>query len=488
MKKKYIAKLLTLAIMLSTLTTVASCGNEMKTPNDVDSTNTNDTGDSSDTTAAEDDNAPEIKDFGGADFNILLWNLSKLAYTEENGDVINDATYRRNAKVQELYNVNFKYDVRDIQHPANYGDWLGILTSSIMADDDAYQLAGGYAYRLASDSLNGNFQNLNDNPNIDFSQPWWPSNLLEVANLGGNMTIAFGNMDSEFYNVNYAVYFNKKLAEEYSITDLYDSVYDGSWTVDKLFKYAQDGARDLNGDQVIDDNDRYGWISEWNMAIDAFITAGDIKITEYDSDHNPKLVGLTERYVDLQQKLSSFIYNSGAVSYKTESDQIDLFMNGQGLFLGTKLGNAHTMREMNDDFGILPYPKYDEAQEDYYTYNACGNSTGYIIPITADGDMAGAILEALAYYGWRDIRPEYIERALKGKSARDDESAAMLDMIFDNIAFEFTNVYAYAFGDEKSPTLYMRLATKQKKELSSMWAANEKSNNETMERLINSLK
>ena len=41
------------------------------------------------------------------------------------------------------------------------------------------------------------------------------------------------------------------------------------------------------------------------------------------------------------------------------------FMNGQGLFLTESIGEAHIMREMRDDFGILPYPKYDEAQESY---------------------------------------------------------------------------------------------------------------------------
>ena len=55
---------------------------------------------------------------------------------------INDAVYERNAKVQELFDVKFSYDSRS-GAGNTYAAWLNTLNSSILAGDNAYQLAGG---------------------------------------------------------------------------------------------------------------------------------------------------------------------------------------------------------------------------------------------------------------------------------------------------------------------------------------------------------
>lgn len=39
--------------------------------------------------------------------------VTQIAVTEETGDIINDAVFRRNSVAQEMYNVNFVYDVRE---------------------------------------------------------------------------------------------------------------------------------------------------------------------------------------------------------------------------------------------------------------------------------------------------------------------------------------------------------------------------------------
>ena len=147
------------------------------------------------------------------------------------------------------------------------------------------------------------------------------------------------------------------------------------------------------------------------------------------------------------------------------------FMNGQGLFLTESIGKAHIMREMRDDFGILPYPKYDEAQESYQTYICDGNTTGFSIPITADAEKSGMILNALNALGMSDVRPEYYDRALKGKAARDNDSVAMLDIIFNSISDDFTQFYAYCFGDQESPWMMMHGSILNEKNLASLWTS-----------------
>ena len=303
------------------------------------------------------------------------------------------------------------------------------------------------------------------------------------------MTAVMGNIDPLYYDVTYAIFFNKQLAEENQLGDLYALVKDGKWTLDKLIEYSTAGHRDLNGDSKLDDEDLYGYITDWNMCIDAFIQACEIKTTEVGTDGMPKVTGLSERYIDVQDKLKTFIKGSGAVRFNTDSDDdVKLFAGGHGLFYSTRFQKIPTLRAMDEDFGILPYPKWDEAQEDYVTYNNIGNATTFVVPITADETLTGCVLEALAYYGYKDIQPEYYERALKGKGTRDSESEEMLDIIFDNIKYEFTQVYSFSFGDQKAPVMCMRMSLKEDKDLASLWASSEGLFKETMDKLVDTLK
>ena len=146
------------------------------------------------------------------------------------------------------------------------------------------------------------------------------------------------------------------------------------------------------------------------------------------------------------------------------------------------------LRDMESDFGIIPTPKYDAAQESYVTYNALGNSTGFVIPITADSEISAVISDQLAYEGWRDIVPVYYDIALKSKYGRDERSADMLDLIMSNIRCEFTQVYSYAFGDQEAPSMMLRQVIKKKStDIASMYAERQTKWNNTLESLINTL-
>ena len=486
MKKTRTISLLLSALMLAG--NLFACGD---TQSDVttDSTNAPDITDPDSSTGAPDEYVKPDKKFDGQNVNFLLWTeVCHFAAEEESGDTINDAVYARNIKVQDMFGVTFTYDSRK-GAGAEYGSWLNTLNSSILAGDNAYQLAGGYGYRLTSDALNDSFRNLQANPYIDFSKPWWPANIIDAANIGGRTNVCFGNLDPSYYDTTYAMFFNKQIAEDIGAGDLYGMVDDGTWTIDKMFSLAINGSRDLDGDTKIKDGDIYGYITDKWMCYDAFIHSCDIKITERDKNGTPVLIGLTERYIDAEKKISEFMNGSGVVRTKGDTNgDLVTFGNGEAFFYPSALGGAHSLRDMSDDFGILPYPKYNEEQERYITYNAIGNSTAFVAPVTADEALAGCIIEALAYYGWKDILPEYYERALKGKATRDSDSEAMLDIIFNNIEYDFTEMYSFNFGDQKAPSMMMRMAVGENKDISSLWAKNETLYKETMESLIETLK
>ena len=481
----------TISLILATLMlagSLSACGD---TQSDVttDSTDTQSGADTDTTTGNAGEYVKPDKKFDGQNVNFLLWTeVCHFDAAEESGDTINDAVYKRNTKVQELFGVTFTYDSRN-GAGGNYSSWLNTLNSSILAGDNTYQIAGGYGYNLTNDALNDSFQNLQTNPYIDFSKPWWPSNIIDAASIGGRTNVCFGNIDPSYYDTTYAMFFNKRIAEDIGAGDLYGMVDDGTWTIDKMFSLAITGSRDIDGDTKIKDGDIYGYITDKWMCYDAFVHACDIKISERDSSGTPVLLGLTERYIDAEKKISEFMNGSGIVRTKGDlNGDILTFGNGEAFFYPSSLGSAQSLRDMSDDFGILPYPKYNEAQERYITYNAIGNSTAFVAPITSDEALVGCVIEALAYYGWKDILPEYYERALKGKATRDSDSEAMLDIIFNNIEYEFTEIYSRNFGDQKAPSMMMRVAVGENKDISSLWAKNENLYKETMASLVEALK
>ncbi len=234
--------------------------------------------------------------------------------------------------------------------------------------------------------------------------------------------------------------------------------------------------------------DQFGASFNANMATDSFLVAFDVRTCGHDKDGMPYLLGLTDHYVEVQEAMIDYMMKTDATNYTKTSDG-PVFMEGRALFEGSYFLRARQYREMDSDFGIIPYPKWNEAQDAYHTYNACHNITSWSIPVTADGETSACILEALDYYGWRDIMPVYLEKTLKGKTVRDSESAAMLDLIFSTISYDFTQIYSYCFGDQKAPTMLLRMTLKNGGTgIASAWAADEAMYKSTMEKLLETLK
>ncbi|MBQ5354976.1 MAG: hypothetical protein IIU08_03805, partial [Clostridia bacterium] len=113
------------------------------------------------------------------------------------------------------------------------------------------------------------------------------------------------------------------------------------------------------------------------------------------------------------------------------------------------------LRDMEVDFGILPYPKYDEDQSRYYT-TILRRYTVSAVPATAkSADNAALILEALSEEGNRSIIPKYYEIALKGKYVRDESSSQVLDLVKDSLYLEFVDMYYNDLGFSDSFAAYV---------------------------------
>lgn len=159
----------------------------------------------------------------------------------------------------------------------------------------------------------------------------------------------------------------------------------------------------------------------------------------YDSERN---VEVFDMLVQLAHQ------NEDVVYYGQDSIQVpeSAFGNGNSLFATISFAKTSTMRDLKFDWGVIPYPKYDESQEKYHTRASSGMEV-FQIPVTSSGrEDVGAVLEALSSEGYKSLTPAYYETALKVKYTNGDKTSEMLDLIKDSASIEFALVFASAIG------------------------------------------
>jgi len=142
------------------------------------------------------------------------------------------------------------------------------------------------------------------------------------------------------------------------------------------------------------------------------------RVVEKDENDFPVIVLGSERNAAIVQAGYDWFVGGGVpVTTYTGNDDYSqepahmAFMQDRVYFLGTNLKNLRVLRNMNSEYGILPYPKFDEAQENYIS-NVEGAATMLVLPLTADGDFVGTIVEALARESYLNVIPAYYETTL----------------------------------------------------------------------------
>ena len=115
------------------------------------------------------------------------------------------------------------------------------------------------------------------------------------------------------------------------------------------------------------------------------------------------------------------------------------FKSGRAVFAEHFTESAFaTLRDMEDDYLMLPVPKLDAAQDGYRCMvNSYVNCFVGVLSNCSDQAVVGAVLESMAYAGYHDIRPVAYEEVLKGQLARDPLATTMVDLIFDTAYIDY---------------------------------------------------
>ena len=206
---------------------------------------------------------------------------------------------------------------------------------------------------------------------------------------------------------------------------MYDLVYAGDWTIDKEMELSTGVYTDTNGNGSRDKEDLYALSTSTKSAANAYLWALGKKIATQQPDGTYEISYFDEKMVSVMEKLYQMYYETDQVFFEQNHLTMTVFEPGQALFADGMFGQAtSTLREVEFDYGIIPYPKWDTAQTSYYTSVDGGHEGLAVVRSITDPEFVGTILEVLCAESWKKTVPAYYDTALKYKGARDYESIA----------------------------------------------------------------
>ncbi len=396
--------------------------------------------------------AEEIGDISG-DFHFLVagnWAWNDYASEGEEGSVVDAAIFRRNQYILNKYDVNItNEDIVRYSSAMGNGDGYTKLYREYMAGDSNYDAAMLGTYDVATLAYNGYIHDLNDIPNLDLTKDYWDQRANADLSMNGKMYYTTGDISVADNRATYVLFFSKDMIEKYGMDNPYDLVADNEWTLEKFGEMVKSVGTDENNDGIYDKNDTFGLLTPTDTHL-AILAAADERVSTINDAGQIELTFYSERIVNLyDQYLSIASDHAHTYNYQynyltgerkmnaTDEERVGMFNTGHALFYSHTMFYMDHLRDIESDFGILPYPKFEKEQENYGNLVSAWHSQFLCVPENSkDLARTGIILEELAYQGKQMLTPAYYEKTLVGQYTRDEESAEMLDLIFANLVYD----------------------------------------------------
>ena len=398
---------------------------------------------------------PDFMDvnFGGKTFNFAVskgwsggWDNYEI-YAEATGsdNLITEAIINRNAVVESLYNCKIRDTKTD--------DPSGLLNNDVALGTSNYDFLMQLWYGVRESCMN--IANLD----IDFSHSWWNQEYIEAMSFDYNGKKVIHSLSGKFNLIMYDsivslfvdmdIYDRARAAGKTNI-DLYQSVRDGTWTVEKMLELMDAAKVDVNGDSQLnfDDGDIFGFIAHKNSISEyAFFYSTGIKTVMKDDNNQYVSINASNTdmaYVSRVIDEATKVYKSPAFGSIGELNSVKALANGQSLFSAQwtiRLHSNHEFVNYGIDFSekrisVVPYPKFDENQEDYHSFIF---SRGYGLQVSkaiTDHTAAAQFLEVFGYHSEKLLYPEYI-KCIKTQCLCDEGAGEMLEIVLKSTFVDY---------------------------------------------------
>lgn len=435
--KRFISVCILLALLCGT---ISSCGKTEIETTDAEEVDT--TPAVTETEKRYLDDMPETMDFNGATVNLTYSGFSfykewdAIGDTELTGDVVKDAVYTRNSTIEERLNVDLNW----VEGEAHWQNYPSTIENLIMAGDYVYDLCVMQPSKANPIAVQGGCRDMTDLPYTDYDKDYWHTELMKDYNYYNRFYLVCGaNMITTLMSASCTI-FNKDLYTDAfgDVNDLYDMVEDQKWTIDKMRELSENVYEDTNGNGTVDLEDTIGF-EPLGWGISNIANSCGLKFTLTGDDGKEVINVYNEQTISLVDKLYKLL-NDSNITYKKDgyvTEDVNniksIFSAGKMLFYVHSLESMTAFREMEDAYGCLPIPLYEEG----YEYSGYTGGSCMIMPAPVPDEnleVCGAVLEAMAAESHKFVVPAWYEITLKQKVSDTQRDADMIEIIYDNLS------------------------------------------------------
>jgi len=405
------------------------------------------------------------EDYNGATFTIVAYDESATDFIdnyidneEQNGEPVNDAVIDRNNAVEEKYNI-------DIVKRA-VGSPQSVARSSSKSGTVDFEVLYEWGIRLVPIATEGTFYDFNQIPNIDFEQSYWAPSTQDDLTIADKMLISTSDITMNRVAWAYFLFFNANMIKDLGLEMPYTYVDSNEWTFDKFLEMVNSASQD-NGDTIWDNQDKYGYLGSCNDCIKYFANCAGVLGTKKNDDGtyaldcmNDKIQQIYSTYYKnmatspafAELSIGDWVSNHDTSMFQSiyKAQRFIAFGESHALFAKFSMDMTGELTTMEDDYGVVPSPKMDSSQLEYYhVIDSCAPMLS-VMKQAEDMDMIGVILEYMSYQSQEFLIPAFYEQEIKTKRMADlqGRDEKMLDIVRDTCHYSWTALYYLALKNQ----------------------------------------
>lgn len=465
--KRSLSLCLLLVLMLSLLMT--ACGNSAQT-----TSTPSEGGDVSQETSKEEEfilfsNLPDVN-YNGETFKVIVEGDFRTTYMsmellpqETAYDTLKTAVGERNDLIYEQFGVEFEE-----YRTTSDGEMVTTLTQNAMAGTSEYDMVMPYMSDAATLALEGHFYNLKDDMFeglIHLEKSYYDQGSVRDLSVAGKNYFVTGDLSLLSLACTHAIIFNKEVIDERGLENPYELVTSGKWTIDKMLEMCRGMTADDDGETGWGHKDSYGFLVNDNFINSLYIGAGQ-RFTRKNNADEPIIAVSGEGPARVYDKIYAFVTDTTAVcqfsaansSYNTSASNagkniwvaaLESIAEKKALFRAMAIIDIFDQGDYECDFGVLPAPKLDEAQDGYYNRVSTVYATCVAIPKNVrDPEMSAIITDALMQASTKTTKFAYFQTIMQDRKVQDTESEDMLQLIFDSRVYDLASIYHWGGSNE----------------------------------------
>lgn len=378
---------------------------------------------------------------------------------EAEGTVISQAVLDRNQFIEE--NFGLTLEIESTAQPAVE------IGTYIQSNLDDYDIVCDALCRMLPSITENYFYSLNDW--LDLSKPWWDQQANNYLTLSDKIFFVTGDaMYTDDLHTSCILFnkadYNKYFKEHYG--SLYDIVDRKEWTYDLLSEMAKAYSQpDDNGNWTNLDC-RYGIVTDGYTGASQLVTGSGVLTVAKDSNGELTLhvgdeqsINAFAKVYDILNDVSQSMYVEQLTTDDKWNDISNMFIDNKALFRIAYVINLLAIKQSDNpdkvDPGIVPIPKFDKSQEEYYDGVNIYQCEVLGIPVsnTVRREATCYMLEALAYYSSKyspfkeqSVTYSVYDTTLKLQSVTADEDSRMMDYILSHRMYDLGAIFDWGGG------------------------------------------